>query len=386
MKVAIISEFQKQTVNYGNNLQTFALNHYIHMNYPSYKVDTLWFKGTFKRHITSFVGVFCRKFFTIIKSVIRSGQLKIRNESINIQLVQSRLNAFKKFQENITMCQNAMTWKELITSDYDIYIVGSDVVWAQGHYSVNKIKFLRFKTNKFAKKVAYAASFGRNWIPKENVRYIKKCLNDFDMISLREFSALQMLRSYGINNAVHALDPTLLLPMEEWSKLEVKPANIITDSFAFVYLLGTDKTQRERITAWSRQNNLPIITIPYANGLENEYDSSFGDIQLMDCSPEEWIWLIHHAEYVITDSFHGIVFSTIFEKSFFAVTRDYTVDINVRLTDFLETIHQKDKLISNCEFKPVEEYIWDYKSVKQILSEKIKVSEEFLKNAIAPNI
>ena len=149
-----------------------------------------------------------------------------------------------------------------------------------------------------------------------------------------------------------------------------------------MYLLGTDKAQRDSITAWSKQKKLRIITIPYANGLENDCDSSFGDIKLNDSGPEEWIWLIHHADYVITDSFHGIVFSTIFEKRFFAMTRDYTVDINVRLTDFLETIHQKDKMISNCEFKSADEYKWNYELIKRIISEKKIISEDFLKKAI----
>ena len=381
VKIAIISEFKRQTVNYGNNLQAYALNHYLHMKYPSIEVDTLWFQNGSKKHITSFIGVLCR----CIRNFISSGHLRNKKDDIKTKLVQSRLKAFENFQKNITMCQNAMTWSQLRKADYDLYIVGSDVVWAQAHFSVNRIKFIRFNTAKKVKRVAYAASFGRNWIPKENVRYIKKCLKNFDMISLREASAMQMLKSYGFSDAVHVLDPTLLISIEEWTKLEIKPDDndIETKPFVFVYLLGTDKTQRDSITAWCKQNNLRIITIPYANGLENDCDSSFGDMRLNDCSPEEWIWLIHHADYVITDSFHCIVFSTIFEKRFIAVTRYFTVDINVRLTDFLETIHQKDKMILNCKFKSADEYEWDYEKINQILSDKIIESEKFLQSSIS---
>lgn len=383
MKIAIISEFQKQTVNYGNNLQAYALNHYLHMKYPSIEVDTLWFQDPSKKHITSYLGLLCSKTISCIKNIISSGHLRNKSGCINLQLVKSRLKAFENFQKNITLCENGMTWKRLINSNYDIYIVGSDVVWAQSHYYVNKIKFIKFTTNKKSKKIAYAASFGRNWIPKENVNYIKKCLKDFDMITLREASAVQMLKSYGINNAYHVLDPTILISKDEWAKLENKPSDIVDAPYVFVYLLGADKAQRESITAWSRQNNLQIITIPYANGLKKEYDLSFGDIKLSDCSPEEWIWLIHHADYVITDSFHGIVFSTIFENRFFAVTRDYTIDINIRLIDFLETIKQKDKMISNCEFKSADEYKWDYEKINQRISNKITESEKCLQRVLA---
>lgn len=381
MKIAIISEFSKKTVNYGNNLQTYALNRYLHMKYPSIEVDTLWFQSPSKKHITSSLGFLYRKIISCIRNITYSEHV-LKKDDINLQLVQSRLKAFENFQRKIPLCENGMTWEKLINSNYDIYIVGSDVVWAQDHYYVDKIKFLNFTTNKKFKRVAYAASFGRNWVPKENIHYIKNCLKDFNMISLREDSAVQMLKSYGISNAVHVLDPTLLISMEEWAKLEVEPIEVETEPFVFVYLLGTDKKQRDSITAWCKHNNLRIITIPYANGLENDCDSSFGDLRLNSCSPEEWIWLIHHADYVITDSFHGIVFSTVFEKHFFAVTRDYTVDINIRLTDFLETIHQKDKMILNCKFKFADEYKWDYELIKRILSEKKRISEEFLEKAI----
>lgn len=384
MKIAIISEFRKQTVNYGNNLQAYALKHFLNMKYPSYEVDALWFQNFSKYHITSHIGIICRKSVNCIKNIITTGHFRSKYAHINSQLVQSRLNSFKNFQKNITMREQSMTWKQLVNSDYDIYIVGSDVVWAQGHCLVNKIKFLQFRANEDIKRVAYAASFGRNWIPKENIHYIKKCLKDFDMVSLRENSAVQMLKSYGFSDAVHVLDPTLLISMEEWAKLEIKPDDndIGTKPYVFVYLLGTDKTQRDSITAWCKQNNLRIITIPYANGLENDCDSTFGDMSVNDCSPEEWIWLIHHADYIISDSFHCIVFSTIFEKRFFAVTRYFTVDINVRLTDFLETIRHKEKMILNCEFKSADEYKWDYELIRKIISEKKRISEDFLEKAV----
>ena len=218
MKIAITSEFRKKTVNYGNNLQAYALNHYLHIKYPSIEVDTLLFQNRQKRHITSFLGVLCRKAISCIKNIISSGHLRNKKDDINSQLVQSRIKAFENFQKNITMSEHAMTWKQLVNSDYDIYIVGSDVVWAQEHFAVNRIKFLQFNTVKKAKRVAYGASFGHNWIPRENIHYIKKCLKAFDMISLRETSAVQMLKSYGINNAVHMLDTTLLISMDEWAK------------------------------------------------------------------------------------------------------------------------------------------------------------------------
>lgn len=114
----------------------------------------------------------------------------------------------------------------------------------------------------------------------------------------------------------------------------------------------------------------------------NNMDKDFGDVQLMDCSPEEWIWLIHHAEYIFTGSFHGIVFLTIFEKKFFALHREYEVDINVRLSDFLSMIHESDKMISPNGFDPNKVYNWNYKLIKEIINEKAGISKEFLQKAL----
>ena len=80
---------------------------------------------------------------------------------------------------------------------------------------------------------------------------------------------------------------------------------------------------------------------------------------LDECSPEEWIFLINNAEYIFTDSFHGIIFSTIFEKKFIALKREYTEDINNRLIDYLDTIDEKDKYMLVPSYDKLKKMNWN---------------------------
>lgn len=192
---------------------------------------------------------------------------------------------------------------------------------------------------------------------------------------------MRFLRSIGIPNAVHTLDPTLLIDASEWSSLESRPDAVSDTPYVFTYLLGIDAGQRRQIERLCRQERLPIVTVPFAGGIENEADKVFGGVRLMDCSPEEWLWLIHHAEIIITDSFHGTVFSTIFKKKFLVVRREPDIDIadiNNRLDDYLRIIGQSDKKVSLSELGSLSGKIWDYETISSLISEKKKASMKYL--------
>lgn len=129
------------------------------------------------------------------------------------------------------------------------------------------------------------------------------------------------------------------------------------------------------------EKNLQIVSIPFASGRKNKLDRAFGDICLWDASPQNWIWLMHHAEYVITDSFHGIVFSTIFRRKFVPVQRNDGHLMN-RLTDYLNTIqYEAEPLVSN---NPglLEYGNWDFDTFDYNLDKKRKESIDFLKEAL----
>ena len=376
-KIGIITQMTTNSVNsinYGNKLQAYALNTYLNNEYKDYNAYTIILDKNEKYQITKNKFIYFIYYNLINKKSIST--------SSDFSYVNVREKLFSDFIDNyIKLKIKNMTWTNLKKSNFDYFIVGSDIVWSQSNHLINRIKFLDFKSKKEVKKISYAPSFGRDYIPNNNIKYIKKYLKDFDKISVREKSSVQMLNKIGIENVSHVCDPTLLLDKNDWSKIEENP-KITNDKYIFVYLLGKSVEQREYITKFAKRKKLKIINIPYADGKYNDYDKEFGDYQYNECSVGNWLWLIKNAEYVFTDSFHGLVLSTIYEKKCIVVKRIYSVDINNRIIDFLKTIHQEDKFINlenNCKIDSLK---WDYNEINKILKTFISSSKKFLNDAL----
>ncbi len=361
-RIAIITEADENTTNYGNILQAYALNSYLN-EIDDCEATTLLVNSIVYKKVTSHNPIM------IIEKILK--KLKNRNKS-NIYINQQRSANFKKFFEKI-VTKKVNSVEELNNTKNDIYIVGSDIVWIQNKGVINRIKFLDFDARK---KISYAASFGGDYIPKENIKYIKKCLNDFTAISVREKSSVSLLNSIGVKNVAHVCDPTLLLSKNKWKQNEEKVN--ISSKYIFVYLLGKDLEQRKKIVEFASNVNLKIVTIPNSNGKESHVDDNFGDYKIDSCSPGEWLYLIDNAEYIFTDSFHGSIFSTIFEKKFFVVKRENELNINNRMLDFLSTIDEENKYIDLKNTIELEKYNWDYKKITKICNDLKTTSKDYL--------
>ena len=382
-KIAIISELNLRNVNYGNRLQAYALNFYLSTKLHIPQVDSLAlenFKRSEQFKYTKIGYIITKKILKKTTGLLRrDGKSKNSNKS---EIIANRMKKFDDFQTNHPeFSVREISYGELINSDYDTFVVGSDVVWGQLPGKVNKIKFLDFKNKRDFKKVSYAPSFSRDFFPTENRRFVKQCLDDFDAISVRDRFSQRLLSEIGIK-AQRVCDPTLLLSKSEWSKLAKKPG--IKKKYIFVYLLGINSQCRKQIEDLAGKMNLKIATIPCAD--ENlGSDVDFGDYQVPACSPEEWIGLIQNAEYVFTDSFHGTIFSTIFGKKVLAIQKvekgksatDHPPD---RMMDFLETIGEKDKYTPVPDAETLRRLKWNYGDIGERIKAYKDESEKFLKD------
>lgn len=380
-KIGIVSELNTDNVNYGNRLQSYALNYYINKNFDNSQAESLMFDQYDKSKITN------NWVIEIPKGILKKIKKYIKKSKKN-EWYQKRLVLCNSFtMENVKLNPKIkLSWKDLKNTNYDYFITGSDVVWAQRHNRVNRIRFLDFNAKKEFKRISYAASFGRDWIPEENKEFIKKALSKYSAISTREKSSVKMLNDIGVYNVEHICDPTLLLNKSEWSELEKKDnelSNIVDgDKFIFVYLLGKSRAQRDEIKKLALNKKLKIINICHANGIYDDVDVNFGDYQINECSPNNWLWLIHNAEIVITDSFHGAVLSTIFEKKYFILKREYEININNRMIDFMNTISQSDKIIEKEKILDFDKYAWDYDKIEKNLQNFITKSKKYLEISI----
>lgn len=379
MKIGIISEFNTETVNYGNHLQTYALNYYLRKHCNIEQVESLVLCGKQAKQYTNI-------FHPLTwKGKIKYIRLKHTLKTTDPSLIKERMIQFRNFREmHIPMRNDAVNAEALRNMDYDAFIVGSDVVWAQSAGSIYRTKFLDFTARKPFRRIAYAPSFANDYMPWWNMGFIRKYLKAFDAVSVREHSSVAALEKHGITGVQYCVDPTLLLTAQEWEALEQRPEGLAEDGrYLFAYILGRDPASREQLADLARRKGLVLVTVPHADRIYVPADVTLPGVKIDACSIENWLWMIHHAELVVTDSFHGTVFSTIFQRKFVVLKRvAETIDINNRMRDYLHQIGQEDKALPADRLEGADGLIWDYDQIGQAISVRRQNSIQFLKNAL----
>lgn len=236
----------------------------------------------------------------------------------------------------------------------DIYVVGSDQVWNFYNQRVNKCKnkihayFLDFGNNK-TKRMSYAASWSVNRLNKDIADEIRPLLQRFDYISVRERAGLQLCEDLGVK-AEWVPDPTLLLaPVVYRNLYKGKGISIKSKPYLFLYLLGNNtKYSLNVIHSWAKKKNIDIVYIT-ANSKIDPYNKVYANIQ-------QWLFLLDNADYVITNSFHCCVFSSLFEKQFAVLPVKGSIDgMNTRLESLWELLEITPRVINKNDFSILDE-------------------------------
>lgn len=334
MKIGIVTEISYNICNYGNVLQAYALNRFIRDRYE-YDVYTIELKKQ-KKSVTSPILYFMKSAKAILAK---------KRKVVHVVDKEKHNKFFNYYIENIpTIVVNR--FNDIYDKGIEGYIVGADVVWHQEHAFINSLKFLDFDKKYTPIKVSYAASFGNNWIPNENRNKIKKCLDKFRGVSVREESGREVLNDIGVNNVYHVLDPVFLLTPESWMKCSKKPS-LNTDNiknYCLVYLLNPQEYEMDFVRLLGKETKCNIIFVPYVDDSLKKYDLTDKMCVYEKCGPEEWIWLIENASYVVTDSFHCIAFSIIFKKNFYAMDRGKMMS---RIVDILSKTSLTNRFITS---------------------------------------
>lgn len=246
----------------------------------------------------------------------------------------------------------------------DCCLAGSDQIWNPDQ--CDRSFFLDFPTA--SKRISYAASMGKTKIPEENAETIKRYLNGFDRISVREKAckeALQQLTDREIS--VH-IDPTFLVEPEDWRRLEEKYP--VREPYILLYMIYWDASSKEQIRELKRRTGLPVYAI--CSALSRVY----ADKYLFDVGVEEFLWLVDHAEYVITSSFHGAAFATIFNKKFAAVVNPA---LPSRMENLLQTLGIPH--VSIAQLDTVEDF--DYCAINERIAQQRSSALAYLEEATA---
>lgn len=375
-KVAILAPFRG--ANFGTLLQAFALSRYLHNR----GVDSEYVNYTSLRKST-FLERVIKKIRRIINSPRQSKLIEykgIDNYSFmnkppykEWQLI---MDAFSKQHIPYSnMLYNDLTIRQC-NKVYDSFIVGSDQTWSIERNAQYALYYLPFApTNKPL--FSYAPSFGTAALTKYHTELILKYLPKFALLSCREKTNADSLSRLLQKPVSYVLDPTMLLNKKQWGEL-LEPISGLPQKYILVYALGEREDVSQFAERISQQQNIPIyyiLTRPKYESKENV---------LSQLNPFQFLYAISHASTIITDSFHGTLFSINFEKEFYSFYKRNAetgvLNDNDRMDELLSTFHLHDRLIKyNQDVK--YSYI-DYKNIRSIVDILRQKSYEYIDQII----
>ncbi len=244
-------------------------------------------------------------------------------------------------------------------------IVGSDQVW-RPRYNDIYASYLAFANGMNISKIAYASSFGvDNWeYTPEQTKVCAELIKQFKAVSVREKSGIDLCKKYLNVDAVNVLDPTLLLNKSDYVFL-CKDIPTYEQGYLLVYVLDEDENKYSYIEAFAKQKDLLIKQIHAENKVS--------------LSIEEWLALFRDAAYVVTDSFHGTVFSILFQKEFISLINKGRGAS--RFESLLSKLQMRDRGVDDWASIPEKQIDWD--NVYGLLEEYRNESMQFLRDAIA---
>lgn len=270
---------------------------------------------------------------------------------------------------------------------YDVYVVGSDQVWRPSYNSVMMpAMFLGFTDRKEIKRIAYAASFGTSaWeFTPEMTEECARMIRRFDLITVREKSGVNLCRDYLKVDATWVLDPTMLLNREDYEKVVAAENEPKSKGTLFHYILDPSEEKKALIERVAAEQGLKPFTIMPKCQAENrtKWDVKH---RIEDCVfPPVTAWLrsFMDAEMVVVDSFHGAVFSIIFNKSFWVIGNKKRG--NARFESLLGLYGLEDRMI-----EPGETIDWnasiDWARVNKIRQNEKNRSMGLLYNVLQKN-
>ena len=248
---------------------------------------------------------------------------------------------------------------------YDTFITGSDQVWSTKLTDFDKTYFLDF-VKPGHRKLSYAASFGGQTIDEDRRDEYVELLSDFDAMSVREDYGRDLVRDLTGREAAITLDPTLLLTKEEWGTIAAPRQT--KEPYVLVYQLGFSGRVVEAVKAVSRAHGLKVQYVPFPLG---------GVVPArlhLRLGPPEWLALFRDADYIVTDSYHGIIFSILFEKKFVVVAGGQHK--NQRVVSLLTWLGLTDRIFDDA--LPDIDAPIDYDAVKERLAEGREASLAWL--------
>lgn len=365
--------------NYGAELQAYALQKKLNLlGYDAEIIDYLFYKN--KAHIKEKIS---RPFYPYpikkkIKEFLEPWYHKIRCLPY-WRNKRKREKAFDLFHKKHTrfssICYRSYSQLYQNPPIYDVYCVGSDQVWNPGCYTNLNPYFVSFAP-RGKKRISYASSFGVKVLPQHAQEKYKDLLLQMDAISVREDAGVDIVNEISGRDAVKVADPTLLLTTDDWLEI-ANYDKVLTDKYILLYVLKDSDYIKQKALEIGREQGLKVVRI--CKEAYKQDKKTDGIIDILDAAPDDFLGLFSKAEIVLTNSFHGTVFSIMFRKEFYTILNAENNN-NTRQINLLETVGFEDRIVYEGSF--VKRNKIDYIDCHNRMNLLIKKSEDYLINAI----
>ncbi|WP_426369760.1 polysaccharide pyruvyl transferase family protein [Pseudocolwellia sp. HL-MZ7] len=361
--------------NIGSMLQTYALQ-YILTNRFNADVEIIDFSSKEQQNMYS---IFPR---------IDNNKILIKNilNFIFYPLIKSRFDDFEKFiSEHFVLTDNSYDSCDSLSEldgKYDYVICGSDQIWNVNCTDFDDAYFLPFISSSNSKKISYAPSLGGKNILTSNIdtNKYKEYINSFHSLSVREVNGKEWLDKLSGKDFSIVADPTLLVDICEWDSLASE--KLYNEDYIFFYGVPFSPKTYDIVVKLSKKLNMPVIMLDAKSWLYK--GNMFKGIKLSkNGSPTEYLSLIKHSKLVITTSFHGSIFASLFKKNFWTVTYKETNLDDDRVKTLLNQLGLSERFVyleDHEKYNILEDI--DYTDFDEKLNEFKKRSLDFLNHAI----
>lgn len=347
-KIAIVAPHEE--TNFGTLLQAFSLAKVIrdlgyeceYISYTPYYKKSLWER-------------FCKKLKSVFMKKRTVTMLGYEKDDYSFwykpDFAVIRKHASEFAKNRIPYSSIVYTPKTIYQSNknYNKFIVGSDQTWSMERYFGEYPFYYLYFVNKHGKKYSYAPSLGTTHLTEQHKKILSKYLEDFALLSCREQKNCDSL-SELVGKPVELVgDPTMLLDKSFWLDFSVETE--LPEKYVLAYILGDKASISEFAEVLGRKHNIPVYYVLTRPDYINK------EFVLRDLAVDQWVYAIANATFVVTDSFHGTLFSINLNKQFYSfskrVNNNSILNDNDRIMDFLNTIGLANRFVNDGDQKQI---------------------------------
>ena len=355
--------------NYGSVVQAYALSKWLSMRGYAPEIINLRTDVQKKAYrVFTVKGHGIKRAVHFVYAVVTYSALKKRSERFEKFIHQMLPVSQKEFSNGAELVGQ---------TDYDIYLAGSDQVWNPACLDFESAYYLDFVSNG-AKRISYAPSLGKSRFEEHHMEQIRRLISNIDVISCREEAGANILRQFTEKPVEVVCDPTVLLGRRAWEDFAV--ATEVKKPYILTYFLENNHGSKSVLERLQSKTGYDVVVLN-----EDIHDFFKPYHKIYDASPQQFVGLFQNASFVLTNSFHGTAFSTIFNRPFYTVVGKDTEENNndSRKIDYLKKLGLENRIIFDDRIPESKElFAIDFSEANQRMLEMQEGSANYIMHAL----